>query len=80
MSTGPVTPLPPTVLEPLVRLLGWLAWLVLLCCIARAIWTGGQLAIRLYRDEAVEGLAGSALAAVLVGAASGIAAALFPLH
>ncbi|MCM6774418.1 hypothetical protein NDR86_13135 [Nocardia sp. CDC141] len=66
--------------EPLTHLLGWLAWIVLLLCIARATWVGGQLAIRMYREEAVEGLAGSLLGAVLVGAASAFAAALFPTH
>ncbi|MBF6331808.1 hypothetical protein [Nocardia transvalensis] len=73
-------PLDPSVTQPLVQLLGWLAWIVLLLCIARATWVGGQLAIRMYREEAIEGLAGSLLGAVLVGAASGIAAALFPTH
>ncbi|MBV7708126.1 hypothetical protein NOVA_35630 [Nocardia nova] len=74
------TRLDPKVLAPLTQLLGWLAWLVLLLAIARTIWIGWQLAWRLHRDEAIEGLAGALLAAVLVGSASGIAAALFPAH
>ncbi|WP_378741162.1 hypothetical protein [Nocardia brasiliensis] len=68
-------PLPAEVLSPLTQLLGYLAWFVLLICIARAIWAGGQLAIRLYREEAIEGLLGSLAAAVLAGSASAIAAA-----
>ncbi|MFB7718215.1 MULTISPECIES: hypothetical protein [unclassified Nocardia] len=72
--------LPPQVTQYLYPLLGWLAWMVLLLCIARAIYLAGLLAIRLYRDEAIEGFAGALLAAVLVGSASGIAAALFPTH
>ncbi|WP_280335705.1 hypothetical protein [Nocardia wallacei] len=71
-------PLPATVTGPLIQLLGWLAWLVLLLCIARAIWVAGLLAVRLYRDEAVEGLAAALSGAVLIGSASGIAAALIP--
>ncbi|MBF5000685.1 hypothetical protein IRT45_26455 [Nocardia sp. BSTN01] len=74
------TRLDPKVLGPLTQLLGWLAWLVLLLAIARTIWIGWQLAWRLHREEAIEGLAGALLAAVLVGSASGIAAALFPTH
>ncbi|PPJ22933.1 hypothetical protein C5E45_15445 [Nocardia nova] len=74
------TRLDPQVLAPLTQLLGWLAWLVLLLAIARTIWIGWQLAWRLHREEAIEGLAGALLAAVLVGSASGIAAALFPTH
>ncbi|MBB5916873.1 TRAP-type C4-dicarboxylate transport system permease small subunit [Nocardia transvalensis] len=73
-------PLPATVLEPLTQLLSWLAWTVLLVCIARVIVVGGQLATRLYREEAIEGLGASLFAAVLVGAASGLAAALLPNH
>lgn len=72
--------LPPQVTQYLYPLLGWLAWMVLLLCIARAIYLAGLLAMRLYRDEAIEGFAGALLAAVLVGSASGIAAALFPTH
>ncbi|WP_280362795.1 hypothetical protein [Nocardia wallacei] len=73
-------PLPAEVTRPITQLLGWLAWLVLLVCVARAVFVGGQLAMRLYRDEAIEGLAAALLAAVLAGAASGLAAALLPTH
>ncbi|MFE3228576.1 hypothetical protein [Nocardia sp. NPDC059228] len=72
--------LPPQVTQYLYPMLGWLAWMVLLVCIARTIFLAGLLGIRVYRDEATEGLAGSLLAAALVGSASGIAAALFPTH
>ncbi|MRH92955.1 hypothetical protein GFY24_37005 [Nocardia sp. SYP-A9097] len=72
--------LPPQVTQYLYPLLGWLAWMVLLLCIARTIYLAGLLAIRLYREEAVEGFAGALLAAALIGSASGIAAALFPTH
>ncbi|MFI6217032.1 hypothetical protein ACIBCD_33960 [Nocardia brasiliensis] len=71
-------PLPVDVLSPLTLLLSYLAWFVLLICIARAIWAGGLLAIRLYRDEAVEGLIGSLLAAALAGSASAIAIKVLP--
>ncbi|WP_338760860.1 hypothetical protein V7968_32540 [Nocardia vulneris] len=71
-------PLPAEVLSPLTLLLSYLAWFVLLICIARAIWTGGLLTIRLYRDEAVEGLIGSLLAAALAGSASAIAITVLP--
>ncbi|MFD3706166.1 hypothetical protein ACFWUP_23755 [Nocardia sp. NPDC058658] len=70
--------LPAQVLSPLTQLLGWLAWIVLLLCVARAIWVGGQLAIRLYREEAVEGLIASLTAAVFVGSASALAVAIIP--
>ncbi|WP_043661431.1 hypothetical protein [Nocardia thailandica] len=70
--------LPAQVLSPLVQLVGWLAWLVLLLCIARTIWVSGQLAIRMYRDEAVEGLIAALCAAVLLGSASALAVALLP--
>ncbi|WP_249645224.1 hypothetical protein [Nocardia sputi] len=71
-------PLPAQVLSPLTQLLGWLAWFVLLLCIARAVWVGGLLAIRLYREEAVEGLVGALAAAVLLGSASSLAIAVLP--
>jgi hypothetical protein len=71
-------PLPAQVLSPLTQLLGWLAWFVLLLCIARAVWVGGLLAIRLYREEAVEGLVGALAAAVLLGSASSLALAVLP--
>ncbi|MEV4237074.1 hypothetical protein AB0J47_18070 [Nocardia sp. NPDC049737] len=71
-------PLPAQVLSPITQLLGWLAWFVLLLCIARAVWVGGLLAIRTYREEAVEGLLGALLGAVLLGAASSIAIAVLP--
>ncbi|MGY2087913.1 MULTISPECIES: hypothetical protein [Nocardia] len=71
-------PLPVQVLSPLTQLLSWLAWFVLLLCIARTVWVGGLLAIRLYRDEAVEGLAGALLGAVLLGSASSLALAVLP--
>ncbi|MEV6096186.1 hypothetical protein [Nocardia sp. NPDC051981] len=72
--------LPPQVTQYLTPMLGWLAWIVLLLCIARTIFLAGLLGIRIYREEATEGLAGSLLAAVLVGSASGIAAAIYPTH
>ncbi|MGV9822940.1 hypothetical protein [Nocardia xishanensis] len=71
-------PLPAQVLSPLTQLLGWLAWLVMLLCIARAVWVGGLLAIRSYREESLEGLLGALLGAALLGAASSIALAVLP--
>ncbi|MFI6041960.1 hypothetical protein ACIA8C_10015 [Nocardia sp. NPDC051321] len=70
--------LPAQVLSPLVELLGYLAWFVLLICIARAIWAGGQLAIRLHREESIEGLIGALIGAALVGSASSLAIHVLP--
>lgn len=72
------TPLPGLVQQELATLLSWLDWIVLLLCVARLVWIGGQLAVRLYRDEAVEGLLGSLIAVTLLGAAGGFARALLP--
>ncbi|MFD4434066.1 hypothetical protein [Nocardia sp. NPDC058497] len=72
------TPLPAQVLSPLTQLVNWLAWVVLLVCIARATWAGGQLAIRIYREEAIEGFLGSLVAAALLGSASALAIAILP--
>lgn len=71
-------PLPVQVLSPLTQLLGWLCWFVLLLCIARAVWVGGLLAIRMYREESVEGLLGALLGAALLGSASSLAIAVLP--
>ncbi|MFI9508583.1 hypothetical protein [Nocardia sp. NPDC052566] len=71
-------PLPTEVMSPLLQLLGYLAWCVLLLCIARTIWVGGQLAARMYREEAVEGLVGALAAALLLSTASGLAVAVIP--
>ena len=68
--------LPPEVLSPLVQLLQWMAWLVLALCTGRAVWLGGLLWARMYREESVEGLLASIAAAALVGSASGLAAAI----
>lgn len=71
-------PLPVQVLSPLTQLLGYLMWFVLLLCIARAVWVGGLLAIRMYREESVEGLLGALLGAALLGSASSIAITVLP--
>ncbi|GEM29036.1 hypothetical protein NN3_00430 [Nocardia neocaledoniensis NBRC 108232] len=71
-------PLPAPVLAPLTQLLNWLAWFVLLLCVARAIFVGGQLAVRIYREEAIEGFIGSLAAAALLGMASALAIAILP--
>ncbi|WP_433194568.1 hypothetical protein ACQP1G_38345 [Nocardia sp. CA-107356] len=71
-------PLPAQVLSPLTQLLGYLMWFVLLLCIARAVWVGGLLAIRMYREESVEGLLGALLGAALLGSASSIAITVLP--
>ncbi|WP_194817929.1 hypothetical protein [Nocardia sp. XZ_19_385] len=69
-------PLPASVTDPLVQLLQWLAWLVLALCVARAVWLGGLLAVRIYREESVEGLFGTVAAAALLASAGGLAAAI----
>ncbi|MEV6338736.1 hypothetical protein AB0M12_28940 [Nocardia vinacea] len=71
-------PIPAQVLSPLTQLLGYLMWFVLLLCIARAVWVGGLLAIRMYREESVEGLLGALLGAALLGSASSIAITVLP--
>lgn len=71
-------PIPVQVLSPLTQLLGYLMWFVLLLCIARAVWVGGLLAIRIYREESVEGLLGALLGAALLGSASTIAITVLP--
>ncbi|MFD3595173.1 hypothetical protein ACFWU5_20820 [Nocardia sp. NPDC058640] len=71
-------PLPSEVLSPLTQLLNWLAWFVLLVCICRATWVAGQLAIRIHREEAIEGFIGSLAAAALLGSASALAIAIIP--
>lgn len=70
--------LPADVLSPLTQLLGYLAWCVLLLCIARTIWVGALLAIRVYREESLEGLLGALLGAALLGMASSLALAVLP--
>ncbi|WP_067837266.1 hypothetical protein [Nocardia lijiangensis] len=71
-------PLPPQVISPLTQVLSWFAWLVMLLCVARAVWVGGLLAIRSYREESLEGLLGALLGAAVLGAASSIAIAVLP--
>ena len=71
-------PLPADVISPLTQLLGYLAWCVLVLCIARAIWIGALLGIRAYREESLEGLVGALLGAVLLGMASSLAVAVLP--
>ncbi|APE37195.1 hypothetical protein BOX37_28340 [Nocardia mangyaensis] len=71
-------PLPAQVLAPLTQLVNWLAWFVLLLCVARATFVGGQLALRIYREEAIEGFIGSLAAAALLGSASALAIAILP--
>ncbi|NUS43462.1 MAG: hypothetical protein HOQ24_07230 [Mycobacteriaceae bacterium] len=70
-------PLPGTVTAPLLQILGWLGWLVLLICTARIIWTATLLVVRSHRDESIEGLIGALLAGVIVGSAGLIAGALY---
>ncbi|MFE9328238.1 hypothetical protein ACIHDR_43375 [Nocardia sp. NPDC052278] len=72
--------LPAEVTTPLTQLLGYLAWIVLLLCIGRAVWLGGLLAIRIYREESIEGLVGTLLGAALLGSASGLAVAIVPTN
>ncbi|MFI8974158.1 hypothetical protein ACIGO9_14825 [Nocardia asteroides] len=65
-------------MSPLTQLVNWLAWFVLLVCISRATWVGGQLAVRIYREEAIEGFLASLAAAALLGSASALAIVLLP--
>jgi hypothetical protein len=70
-------PIPDSVTTPLLQLLGWLGWLVLLICTSRIIWAAALLVVRIHRDESIEGLVGALLGGVIVGSAGLIAAALY---
>lgn len=69
--------MPDGVTTPVLQLLGWLGWLVLLTCVGRIVWAATLLVTRAHRDESVEGLVGALVGGVVVGSAGLIAAALY---
>lgn len=74
--------MPSEVLEPLMQLLNWLLWFVLLVCLAWMIVSAGRLWLAWRSDLAVNdaswGVLMSLLGAIVASAASGIALAFLP--
>ncbi|WP_405165417.1 hypothetical protein OG203_10085 [Nocardia sp. NBC_01499] len=74
--------MPPEVLEPLMQLLNWLLWFVLLVCLAWMIVSAGKLWISFRSDlamnDASHGVLMSLLGAIVASTASGIALAFLP--
>ncbi|WP_228541623.1 hypothetical protein [Nocardia sp. XZ_19_369] len=75
--------MPSEVLEPLMQLLNWLLWFVLLVCLAWLIVSAGKLWLELRNgdlamNDASHGVLMSLLGAIVASAASGIALAFLP--
>ncbi|MFG1794921.1 hypothetical protein [Nocardia sp. NPDC049149] len=74
--------MPAEVLQPLMQLLNWLLWFVLLVCLAWMIVSAGKLWIAFRDDMAVNdashGVLMSLLGAIVASTASGIALAFLP--
>ncbi|MEV0292487.1 hypothetical protein [Nocardia sp. NPDC050710] len=74
--------MPSDVLEPLMQLLNWLLWFVLLVCLAWMILSAGRLWIAFRSDlaanDASHGVLMSLLGATVASTASGIALAFLP--
>lgn len=74
--------MPAEVLEPLMQLLNWLLWFVLLVCLAWMIVSAGKLWIAFRSDlamnDASHGVLMSLLGAIVASTASGIALAFLP--
>ncbi|MFC9440864.1 hypothetical protein [Nocardia sp. NPDC057030] len=74
--------MPAEVLEPLMQLLNWLLWFVLLVCLAWMILSAGKLWIAFRSDlamnDASHGVLMSLLGAIVASTASGIALAFLP--
>jgi hypothetical protein len=74
--------MPPEVLQPLMQLLNWLLWFVLLVCLAWMIASAGRLWLSFKSDLAMNdasfGVLMSLLGAVVASTASGIALAFLP--
>ncbi|CAM4067396.1 hypothetical protein NONI108955_07090 [Nocardia ninae] len=74
--------MPSEVLEPLMQLINWLLWFVLLVCLAWMIVSAGKLWLA-FRDDlamndASHGVLMSLLGAIVASTASGIALAFLP--
>lgn len=82
MNTLAYEQLPPSVLNPLLQLGGWLMWFATLACIAYVIVIGGSLwnSIRNGNNPedggGIAGLVRTLLAGVVIGSSTAIAAAL----
>ncbi|MEV6559224.1 hypothetical protein AB0M22_26160 [Nocardia sp. NPDC051756] len=74
--------MPAEVLQPLMQLLNWLLWFVLLVCLAWMILSAGKLWIAFRSDlamnDASHGVLMSLLGAIVASTASGIALAFLP--
>ncbi|GAA5076836.1 MULTISPECIES: hypothetical protein [Nocardia] len=75
--------MPAEVLEPLMQLLNWLLWFVLLVCLAWMIVSAGKLWLEfrngdLAMNDASHGVLMSLLGATVASTASGIALAFLP--
>ncbi|MBH0774956.1 hypothetical protein [Nocardia bovistercoris] len=74
--------MPSEVLEPLMQLLNWLLWFVLLICLAWLIMAAGRMwnAVRgdMAVNDATHGVLMSLIGAVVATSASGIALAILP--
>ncbi|WP_052281265.1 hypothetical protein [Nocardia vulneris] len=74
--------MPAEVLQPLMQLLNWLLWFVLLVCLAWMIVSAGRLWIAFRSDlamnDASHGVLMSLLGATVASTASGIALAFLP--
>ncbi len=75
--------MPADVVEPIMGLLGWLLWMVLLFCLTWLILSAGRLFFA-YRDgdmtsgDAAHGVLMSLIGALVASTATGIALALLP--
>ena len=74
--------MPADVIEPIMRLINWLLWCVLLFCLAWMIVSAGRLWSAFRDDMAVNdashGVVMSLVGAIVASSASGIALALLP--
>ncbi|NNH71540.1 hypothetical protein HLB23_16985 [Nocardia uniformis] len=74
--------MPPEVIRPIMQLIDWLLWIVLLFCMAWMILSAGKLwyAFRddMANNEATHGVMMSLVGAIMASSASGIALALLP--
>ena len=74
--------MPPEVVEPVMQLINWLLWVVLLFCLAWMIISAGRLWSAMRDDMAVNdashGIVMSLIGAVVASSASAIALTLLP--
>ncbi|RJO68384.1 hypothetical protein D5S18_33800 [Nocardia panacis] len=74
--------MPAEVVEPIMQLLNWLLWFVLLACVAWMIVSAGKLWLVFRNDwamnDASHGILMSLIGAIVASGASGIALAFLP--